>query len=119
MPLVRIDLDESRNSQQRKAVSDGIHEAMISAFSIPSGDRFQIITPHPVDELVFDPEFLDVERTSVIFIQIILVQRQTKEAKLAFYKDLAARLTPTGVRKEDLFIALVENQSEDWTAGQR
>jgi phenylpyruvate tautomerase PptA (4-oxalocrotonate tautomerase family) len=119
MPLVRIDLDESRDPQQRKAISNGIHEAMISAFGIPSGDRFQIITPHPADELVFDPAFLDVERTSVIFIQIILVRRQTKEAKLAFYEDVAARLAPAGVRKEDLFIALTENQSEDWTAGQR
>jgi phenylpyruvate tautomerase PptA (4-oxalocrotonate tautomerase family) len=119
MPLVRIDLDESRDPQQRKAISNGIHEAMISAFGIPPGDRFQIITPHPADELVFDPAFLDVERTSVIFIQIILVRRQTKEAKLAFYEDVAARLAPAGVRKEDLFIALVENQSEDWTAGQR
>jgi len=119
MPLVRIDLDESRSTEQREAISSGIHEAMISAFGIPAGDRFQIITPHPTAELVFDPTFLDVERTSAIFIQIILVQRQTKEAKLAFYADVSARLAAAGVRKEDLFIALVENQPEDWTAGQR
>jgi phenylpyruvate tautomerase PptA (4-oxalocrotonate tautomerase family) len=119
MPLVRIDLDESREPRQREAISSGIHEAMITAFSVPAGDRFQIITPHPSAELVFDPAFLGVERTSVIFIQVILVQRQTKEAKLAFYTDVAARLATAGVRKEDLFIALVENQPEDWTAGQR
>lgn len=60
-----------------------------------------------------------MDRRSVIFIQVLLVQRQTKEAKLDFYASVAARLATVGVREDDLFLSLVENQPEDWTAGQR
>jgi phenylpyruvate tautomerase PptA (4-oxalocrotonate tautomerase family) len=119
MPLVRIDLDARTEPSVRKAISEGIHDSMVTVLGIPQGDRFQIITPHESGELIFDPSFLGVERRDVIFIQILLVRRQTAEANYALYADIAGRLAEHGIRKEDLFISIIDNQPEDWTAGQR
>lgn len=119
MPLVRVDLSKSRASESKKSISDSIHEALIAAFEIPPGDRFQIFSQHPSDDLIFDPSFLGVTRTDVVFVQILMVQKHSREAKLAFYEELAQRLAPAGIAKGDLFISVVENQSEDWTAGER
>ncbi|MGB4345244.1 MAG: tautomerase family protein, partial [Burkholderiaceae bacterium] len=53
-----------------------------------------------------------------VFIQVTLNAGRTTELKKKFYKriadDLAAEL---GVRKEDVFISLVEVAKENWSFG--
>jgi 4-oxalocrotonate tautomerase len=119
MPLVRIDLSSETVPGLRDLIGECLHEAMVAAFGIPRQDRFQIFTPHLPGELVFDKAFLGMTRVDVIFIQILLVRRQTPDAKLAFYHDAVRRLGEVGIRKDDIFISLVENQPEDWTAGEK
>ena len=55
MPLVRISLREGTTAQYRQAVADGVHQAMVEAIEIPAQDRFQIISDHSPDGLIYDP----------------------------------------------------------------
>jgi phenylpyruvate tautomerase PptA (4-oxalocrotonate tautomerase family) len=117
MPLVRIDLADSRPPATRRAIADGVHDALIGAIGIPAGDRFQIVTVHPAEELIFDPEYLGVERADIVYVQITLVTGRPREIKLELFRQIAKNLAAAGVRPQDIAVTLTENTLEDWSFG--
>jgi phenylpyruvate tautomerase PptA (4-oxalocrotonate tautomerase family) len=92
---------------------------MVETINVPAKDNFQIITEHDANGLIYDPGYLDIQRSDgVIFIQIILNEGRTVELKKALYKRLAERLhNELEVRMEDIFISLVEVKKENWSFG--
>jgi 4-oxalocrotonate tautomerase len=118
MPFVRIALKSSRLQKSRHGIADCIHRAMVKAIGIPEGDRFQIVTEHGAD-LIYDPEFLEIKRTDgIVIIQITLASGRTVEQKKALYRNIAELLAAEqGVRKEDVFINLIEVARENWSFG--
>ena len=46
MPLVRISLSAGKPADYRRAIGDGIHQAMVETLAVPEHDRFQIFTEH-------------------------------------------------------------------------
>src|SRR5574338_130272 len=110
MPLVRIDLLQGKPAEFRRKVGEIIYQTMIDTINVPAKDNFHIITEHDKDSLVYDPEYLGVQRTEgIVIIQITLNEGRTVELKKAFYKQLAERLyTELCIRMEDVFISLVE-----------
>ena len=119
MPLVRIDLLEGKSPEYRKQVGEIVYQAMLNALTVPKDDRFQIITEHPKAELLFDRDYLGVHRSDdCIFVQITLSSGRTVEMKQRFYKAVADGLHETmKVRREDVFINLVEVSKENWSFG--
>ena len=119
MPLVRIDLVEGRTPDYRAQVGQIIYQAMLECFSVPKNDRFQIITEHPKVELQFDRDYLGVHRTDeCIFVQITMSTGRTVEMKQRFYKAVADGLHESlKLRREDVFINLVEVAKENWSFG--
>ena len=82
MPLVRIDLRAGKSAEYRKALGDGVHRAMIEALAIPPDDRFQVITEHPAEGLIYDAHYLGIPRTdNVVFVQITLSAGRKPSAK--------------------------------------
>lgn len=89
---------------------------MVKAIAIPEGDRFQIITEHEAD-LIYDPAYLDIQRTDgIVIIEITLASGRTVEQKKALFRNIAELLAAEhSVRKEDVFISLVEIARENWS----
>jgi phenylpyruvate tautomerase PptA (4-oxalocrotonate tautomerase family) len=119
VPLVRIDLAEGKGVAYGQTVGEVVYDAMIATINVPKDDRFQIITTHPAEGLVFDPGYLGIQRSKDwLCIQITLNDGRTVDQKRAFYKaiadGLAARL---GLRREDVLISLVEVRKENWSFG--
>lgn len=119
MPLVRIALREGKSADYRRAIADEVHRAMVEAASVPELDRFQIVTEHSAEGLIYDANYLGIKRTDdIVMIQITLNQR-TQAVKLALYKAIAERLKKNpGVRPEDVLISLVPVTPEDWSFGE-
>jgi 4-oxalocrotonate tautomerase len=119
MPLVRIDLRQGSSPEYRKALADGVHRAIVEAIAIPPGDRFQVITEHPADGLIYDPGYLGVARSDrVVFVQITMSTGRKPQQKRALYKRMAEILAESpGLRREDLLINLVEVSWENWSFG--
>lgn len=119
MPLVRISLRQGKPAAYRKAIGDGVHQALVEAISVPPLDRFQIITEHAPEGLIYDPEYLGIRRTDdVVFIQITLNAGRTLELKKALYTRIAELLQQNpGVRPENVFINLTEVPRENWSFG--
>jgi phenylpyruvate tautomerase PptA (4-oxalocrotonate tautomerase family) len=119
MPLVRISLRQGTSPEYRKAIGDGVHHAMIEAFAIPPDDRFQVITEYPPENLIYDPQYLGVQRSDrVVFVQIALSSGRKPQQKRKLYKRMAELLAESpGLRPQDLVINLVEVVWENWSFG--
>jgi 4-oxalocrotonate tautomerase len=119
MPLVRISLREGKSASYRAAIGESVHRAMVETINVPAEDRFQILTEHPSDRLVYDKKYLGIERTDdIVVIQITLNAGRTLDQKRALYRDLAEKLSrDPGLRKQDILVSLVEVPKENWSFG--
>jgi 4-oxalocrotonate tautomerase len=119
MPLARIDLPVGKPAHYGRAVADVVYETMVATLKAPKDDRFQVISEHTRDTLLIDPTFLDIERSAdALIIQLTLNEGRTVEVKKAFYRAVADGLHErVGLRREDVFISLVEVRKEDWSFG--
>ena len=119
MPLVRFDVPRGKSPEYRRTLGEVVYEAMIKTINVPANDRFQVINEHAPESLIIDPTYLGVERgPDCMIIQIVLNEGRTTEMKKAFYRAVADGLhRRLGLRKQDVFIALVEVKKENWSFG--
>ena len=119
MPFVRIDLRAGKPPAYRRAIANGIHQALVETIGIPEDDRFQIITEHPADGLIADPGYMGIQRSDdIVLVQITLSAGRKPAQKRAFYARAAALLAEDpGLRPADLMISLVESTWENWSFG--
>ena len=119
MPLARIDLPAGKSAAYRAAVGEVVYAAMLSALNVPTNDRFQIIAEHAAGDLIINAEYLGIHRSAdAIVIQVTLNEGRAQELKRAFYKSVADGLHErVGLRREDVFINLVEVKRENWSFG--
>ncbi len=66
MPLVRIDLRQGKTPEYRRKIGEMVYRAMRETTNMPEHDRFQVITDHPAEGLVYDPSYLGINRTDDI-----------------------------------------------------
>ena len=119
MPLVRISLMKGKPEEFGQKVGEIVYQAMVDTINVPVKDHFQIITDHDSNTLIYDPTYLDIQRTpGIIVIQITLNEGRTVELKKLLYQIIAERLhRELDVRREDVFINLVEVKKENWSFG--
>src|ERR1035438_8276334 len=119
MPFVRIDLLEGKTPEYRTQVGEIVYQALLDVLNVPKNDRFQVITEHPKAGLQFDRDYLGVHRSDdCIFFQITLNGGRSVELKQRFYKAVADGLHESlKLRREDVFISLVEVSKENWSFG--
>ena len=119
MPRGRISLIASKPESYRQKIKDVVHRAMVETVNVPPLDRFQVITEHSKTDFVYDPQYLNIPRTDgLVIIQITLNTGRTTEMKKALYRRMAGLLNQeVGIRKEDVFINLVEVVKENWSFG--
>ena len=119
MPLVRISLRQGKPAAYRRAIADAVHQAMVEALDVPAADRFQVVTEHPPEGLIYDPAYLGVERSNdVVFVQITLSAGRRPAQKRRLYRRMAELCEQSpGLRPEDLLVNLVEVSWENWSFG--
>jgi 4-oxalocrotonate tautomerase len=119
MPLVRISLREGTTPEYRKAIAEGVHQAIVEAMAVPAQDRFQVISEYKAGDLIYDADYLDVKRSGkIVFVQITLSTGRKPGQKRALFKRMAELLAKSpGLRPEDLLINLVEVSWENWSFG--
>jgi 4-oxalocrotonate tautomerase len=119
MPLVRISLVAGKPESYKRKISDAVHRALVETISIPAQDRFHIITEHANADFIYDPEYLNIHRTNdLVIIQITMSVGRTLEVRKSLFKRMADLLhEEAGIRREDVFINLVETAKENWSFG--
>ncbi len=119
MPLVRIDINKSYNSDDSKKIGEIVYKAMEEEINVPKDDKFQIITKHDTSELNIPDSYLGIKYTDkIVIIQITLNGGRSTELKQKLYKRIAEDLNKDlNIRTEDVFISLVEVAKENWSFG--
>ncbi len=119
MPLTRVSLRRGKPAAYRKAILEGLYQAMRETFDVPEGDRFMIVTEHDPDDFVYGADYLGIQRSDdLVIIQITVSNTRNVEQKQKLYRRIVERLTESpGLRPEDIFINLVEVLPENWSFG--
>jgi 4-oxalocrotonate tautomerase len=119
MPLVRISLRKGKSEQYRRAIADGVHQALVEAIEAPAQDRFQVITEYSPNDLIYDSSYLGIQRNDdVVFVQVTLSAGRKPPQKRRFYQRMAELLEKNpGLRPQNLVINLVEVAWENWSFG--
>jgi 4-oxalocrotonate tautomerase len=120
MPLARIDISNRAPAALVRVISDAIYKAMVDVANVPVHDKFQIVTRHAQDEIVYPAEgYLGIQYTpDIVLIQVTWVSGRSTEVKKRFFHQIASDIHEKGgVRKEDVWISLVESGREDWSFG--
>lgn len=118
MPVVHLHLKRQLAQAERKAIADTIHQVLVEVLWVPEQDHFQTISVHG-DDLIYDKNFLDIERTDgIIFVEIVLSYGRPVELKKALFKAITDRLHAAhAIRPEDVFIYLIETNRENISFG--
>ncbi|MCU4160722.1 tautomerase family protein [Acidiphilium sp. AL] len=84
---------------------------------VPEDDLFQVHAEHAPGTLIFDRHYLGADRSDgIVFIEVTLRGGRTPEMKRAFYRRVVEHLgVDAGVRPDDVFIVLRENERIDWS----
>ncbi|MDR6386232.1 tautomerase family protein [Paraburkholderia caribensis] len=119
MPFTRIALRAGKPAAYRQALTQGIQRALIAEFNVPEDDIFMVITEHDDSNIVYDRSYLGIARSDdLVLIQLTVTNSRTQEQKKALFKRIADNLAEhPGVRREDVFINLVEVLKENWSFG--
>ncbi len=119
MPLTRVSLRRGKPATYRKAILEGLYQAMRETFNVPEGDRFMIVTEHDQDDFVYGANYLGIQRSDdLVIIQITVSNTRNVAQKQTLYRRIVERLTESpGLRPEDIFINLVEVLPENWSFG--
>jgi 4-oxalocrotonate tautomerase len=119
MPLVRVSLRQGKSDDYKKAIGDGVYKAMREVFNVPDEDHFVVVSEHSESEFRFSKTYLDIARSDdLVIIQITANNTRTTEQKKALFARIAELLAQNpGLRKEDVFISLVDVPKENWSFG--
>ena len=119
MPLTRVSLRRGKPAADRRAILEGLYQAMRETFDVPEGDRFMIVTEHDPDDFVYGADYLGIQRSDdLVYIQVTVSNTRPKEQKQKLYRRIAEKLTANpGLRAEDIFINLLEVLPENWSFG--
>jgi phenylpyruvate tautomerase PptA (4-oxalocrotonate tautomerase family) len=120
MPLARIDISKSASDELIRIVSEAVYRAMVEVANVPAHDKFQVINRHSADEMIYPQEgYLGLNYTpGLIIIQVTWVSGRSSDVKKKFYRQIADEIHEKGgVRKQDVWINLVDTAREDWSFG--
>lgn len=117
MPLQRIDMVEGRSEQQRRAIADAVHRALVETIGVPQDDRFQIVTEHPRAGFLYTPAYLGIRYENPVLIQLTISVGRTTEQKQGLYRRIGELLEAAHVPRSDAIINLVEVTRDDWSFG--
>jgi phenylpyruvate tautomerase PptA (4-oxalocrotonate tautomerase family) len=119
MPLTRISMRRGKSAAYRKAILEGLYQAMRETFEVPEHDRFMTITEHDEDNFVYGADYLGIQRSDdLVLIQLNVSNTRSVAQKQNLYRRIVEKLTANpGLRPEDIFINLVEVLPANWSFG--
>lgn len=119
MPLVHIHLRKGKPPKYIKDLKDGIHQALQKAWKIPPNDRFQLVSEYKKDHFHFDNTIWGVKRSNNLIAIYITSSPRTTAMKKKLYRELVKVLGESPkIRKEDIFVTIVNVGREDWSFGE-
>ena len=110
MPLVKVSLLKGKSKEEKEALLNAIHAALIEAFKIPENDRSQRI-------FEFEPENFEIpegKTSNYTLIEMDVFPGRSIEAKRKLYQTIVQNLQRHNIQASDVLIVLNEPQLDNW-----
>jgi 4-oxalocrotonate tautomerase len=119
MPLIHVALRAGKSEAYRQAIFDGLYRAMRETLHVPEDDQFMTISEHEAANFRYGASCFGVARSDdLVFIQITVFNTRTAEEKKALFRRTAELLGESpGIRREDVFVTVLEAAKENWSVG--
>ena len=116
MPFIRTSVPRGTPLNQKQAIVQGIHQALVDGIGMPEDELFNLAQEHDPDEFFYSRTFNGAARSShVVVVEITLRRGRSDAMKKALYANIAENLGQVGVRPDDIFIFMHENDYSDWS----
>ncbi len=111
MPLVKIEIRAGKSTEYKKAILDGVHQALFQSIKIPDYDRIQRLYELDAGNFEAYPNKTD----NVTIIEITMFKGRSTEAKKQLYKAIVDNLAKSpGIKGDDITIVLHEPPLDNW-----
>ena len=111
MPLVKIEILKGKNNEYKKALLDGIHQALVDSWEIPEDDRIQRLYELEKDNF----ELPRYKTENFVLIELTVFKGRSYEAKKSLYKNIVDNLEKViGIKRTDVLIVINEPPLENW-----
>jgi 4-oxalocrotonate tautomerase len=119
MPLSRVSLLKGKPPEYRKAILDGLYQAMREVFDVLEDDRFMTIDEHDKSNFLCGENYLEIARDDdLVIVQITVNNTRGPEQKKALFARIAELLARNpSIRLENIFVNLLEVTKENWSFG--
>ncbi|MFX1374569.1 MAG: tautomerase family protein [Promethearchaeota archaeon] len=111
MPLVKIEIIKGKNIEHKKAILEGIHNALVKAIKIPDEDRNQRL--YELEPANFEISSNKTENFTLI--EITMFKGRSLESKKKLYSKIVENLAKSpGIDGNDIIIVIHEPPLENW-----
>jgi phenylpyruvate tautomerase PptA (4-oxalocrotonate tautomerase family) len=118
MPLLRFNILEGRTDAEIENLLDTAHAAVVAAFHVPEGDRYQLVSEYRHGRMIALDTGLGIARTSRVVLVEVTSRRRPQRQKIEFYELLCRMLNDTcNLESSDIIVSFVENGDADWSFG--
>jgi phenylpyruvate tautomerase PptA (4-oxalocrotonate tautomerase family) len=118
MPLIRISLRAGKPADYCRAIAENIYESLRETFNVPENDFFATVDELEPRDFLYDGKYFNIERTDdLVLIQLTVSNTRTVEQKKALYRIVERLGNNPGLRRQDIFLNLLEVAKENWSFG--
>jgi phenylpyruvate tautomerase PptA (4-oxalocrotonate tautomerase family) len=119
MPFIRSAVRRGTTVEQKQAIVDGVHQALVESIGMPVDELFHLVSEYEPADFFYDRNFNGVSRSDNLVVLEITMRRGRSDAmKKALYADIAANLEKlAAISPKDVFIFTHENDYSDWSVG--
>lgn len=118
MPLLRFNMFEGRTDAEIETLLDTAHAAVVAAFHVPEGDRYQLVSEYRTGRMIALDTGLGIARTDKVVLIEVRSRNRPEAQKLRFYELLCQMLKDAcNLDSSDVIVSFVENGDADWSFG--
>lgn len=119
MPFIRSAVKRGTTPEQKQAIVDGIHQALVESIGMPTDELFNLVSEYEPENFFYDRRFNGISRSdSLVVIEITMRRGRSDAMKKALYANITANLEKLGgISPKDVFIFTHENDYSDWSVG--
>jgi 4-oxalocrotonate tautomerase len=105
MPLSRVSLLKGKPPEYRKAILDGLYQAMREVFDVLEDDRFMTIDEHDKSNFLYGENYLEIARDDdLVIVQITVNNTRGPEQKKALFARIAELLARNPASGRKIFL---------------
>ena len=112
MPGAVIEVRRTYSEAEEVAIIDAVHDALVTAFRIPPGDKHVRLLVHAPHRFACPPHLVEPDRATIVTIDCFA--GRSVDAKRTLYAEIVTGLERLGIPRDHVTITLREITRENW-----